>query len=68
MAIKLAVSPSSQPTIGKAYLGTLPIALAYLGNKLIFNGEQWLYCLVSSDSLYLQTSDGFKLRPIIMEA
>lgn len=40
MAIKLAVSSSSQPTIGKAYLGNLPIALAFLGNKLIFNGEQ----------------------------
>lgn len=63
MAIKLAVSSSSQPTIGKAYLGTLPIALAYLGNKLIFNGEQWLYCLISSDRYYLVSKDNFKLQP-----
>ena len=63
MAIKLAVSSSSQPTIGKAYLGTLPIALAFLGNKLIFNGEQWLNCLVSLDSIYLLSKDNFKLQP-----
>ena len=63
MAIKLAVSSSSQPTIGKAYLGNLPIALAFLGNKLIFNGEQWLNCLVSLDSIYLLSKDSFKLQP-----
>lgn len=63
----LILSSNQNTAIGKAYLGTLPIAMAYLGNKLIFNGEQWLYCLVSSDSLYLETKDGFKLRPI-MEA
>ena len=63
MAIKLAVSSSSQPTIGKAYLGTLPIALVYLGNKLIFNGEQWLNCLVSLDDIYLLSKDNVKLQP-----
>jgi hypothetical protein len=36
----LILSSNQNTTIGKAYLGTLPIAMAYLGNKLIFNGEQ----------------------------
>jgi hypothetical protein len=40
MAVKIIVSNSSQPTIGKVYLGSLPIAMAYLGNQLVFNGEQ----------------------------
>ena len=63
MAVKIIVSNSSQPTIGKVFLGNLPIAMAYLGNKLIFNGEQWLNCIVSLDSLYLQTKDGYKIQP-----
>ena len=63
MAVKLAISPSSQLTIGKVYLGILPIASAYLGNKLVFNGEQWLNCLVSLDSIYLLSKDNFKLQP-----
>jgi hypothetical protein len=40
MAVKIIVTNSSQPTIGKVYLGSLPIAVAYLGRNLIFNGEQ----------------------------
>lgn len=40
MAVKLIVSPSSQSTIGKVFLGALPIASAYLGRQLVFNGEQ----------------------------
>ena len=63
MAVKLIVTNSSQPTIGKAYFGSLPIAMAYLGNKLVFNGEQWLNCIVSLDGLYLQTKDGYKIQP-----
>lgn len=63
MAVKIIVSSSSQPTIGKAYLGSLPIAMAYLGNKLIFNGEQWLDCLISFDNFYLLSKDNFKLQP-----
>lgn len=63
MAIKLAISSSSQTTIGKAYIGSLPIAMAYLGNKLIFNGEQWLNCLITKDDIYLLSKDGFKLQP-----
>lgn len=68
MAVIVVSSNNQQPTIGRAYLGSHPIGLVYLGNKLIFNGEQWIDCLISIDSFYLETSDGFKLRPIIMEA
>lgn len=63
MAVKIIVSSSSQPTIGKAFLGNLPIAMAFLGNKLIFNGEQWLNCLISFDNIYLLSKDNFKLQP-----
>lgn len=63
MAVRITISSSSQPTIGKAYLGSLPIAMAYLGNKLVFNGEQWLNCLVSLDNIYLLSKDNFKLQP-----
>lgn len=63
MAVKLIITTSSQPTIGKAYLGSLPIAMAYLGNKLVFNGEQWLNCLVSLDNIYLLSKDNFKIQP-----
>lgn len=63
MAVKIIITTSSQPTIGKAYLGSLPIAMAYLGNKLVFNGEQWLNCLVSLDSIYLLSKDNFKIQP-----
>jgi hypothetical protein len=41
----------------------LPIAMAYLGNKLVFNGEQWLNCLVSLDNIYLLSKDNFKIQP-----
>ena len=54
-------------TVGSIFLGDgangIPIKLAYLGNTLIFNGQRWLWCLVSSEGLYLETSDGYKLRP-----
>lgn len=54
-------------SVGQIFLGDgangIPIKLAYLGNILVFNGQRWLYCLVSSDDLYLESSDGFKLRP-----
>ncbi len=63
MAVKIIVSNSSQPTIGKVFLGNLPVAMAYLGNKLIFNGEQWLNCLISLDSYHLLSKDNFKLQP-----
>ena len=36
----LIIQSSQQSTIGRVYLGSLPIAMAYLGNKLVFNGEQ----------------------------
>ena len=36
----LIIQSSQQSVIGRVYLGSLPIAAAYLGNKLIFNGEQ----------------------------
>lgn len=63
MAIKLTISPSSRTTIGKVFLGTLPIASAYLGRQLVFNGEQWLNCLISLDNFYLLSKDNFKLQP-----
>jgi hypothetical protein len=44
-------------------LGNLPIAAVYFGDKLIFNGEQWINCLISSDRFYLLSKDGFKLQP-----
>lgn len=63
MAVKIILTSSSQPTVGKVYLGTLPIAMAYLGNKLVFNGEQWLNCLISLDNVYLLSKDNFKIQP-----
>lgn len=54
---------SKQTAIGKIFFGDLPIAAAYFGDKLIFNGEQWLNCLISSDSFYLLSKDSFKLQP-----
>ena len=59
----LIIQSSQQSVIGRVYLGSLPITAAYLGNKLIFNGEQWLNCLVSLDSIYLLSKDSFKLQP-----
>lgn len=53
--------------IGSIFLGDgangIPIKAAYLGDILVFNGQRWLWCLVSSEGLYLETSDGYKLRP-----
>lgn len=53
--------------VGQIFLGDgasgIPVKLAYLGKTLIFNGQRWLWCLVSEDGLYLQSSDGYKLRP-----
>lgn len=63
MAVRVILTSSSQPTVGKVYLGTLPIAMAYLGNKLVFNGEQWLNCLISLDNVYLLSKDNFKIQP-----
>jgi hypothetical protein len=66
MAAIIAVQSNSRP-VGQIFLGNgstgIPIKLAYLGNTLVFNGQRWLWCLVSSDGLYLETSDGYKLRP-----
>lgn len=66
MAAIIAVQSNSKP-VGQIFLGNgstgTPIKLAYLGNTLVFNGQRWLWCLVSSDGLYLETSDGYKLRP-----
>lgn len=54
-------------TVGQIFLGDgangIPIKMAYLGDILVFNGQRWLWCLVSSDGLYLESSDGYKLRP-----
>ena len=54
-------------TVGSIFLGDgangIPIKMAYLGDILVFNGQRWLWCLVSSDGLYLESSDGYKLRP-----
>ena len=54
-------------TVGQIFLGDgangIPIKMAYLGNILVFNGQRWLWCLVSSDGLFLESSDGYKLRP-----
>jgi hypothetical protein len=37
--------------------------MAYLGDILVFSGQRWLWCLVSAEGLYLQTADGYKIRP-----
>lgn len=54
-------------TVGQIFLGDgangIPIKMAYLGDILVFNGQRWLWCLVSSDGLFLESSDGYKLRP-----
>lgn len=66
MAAIIAIQSNNKP-VGQIFLGNgaagIPIKLAYLGNTLVFNGQRWLWCLVSSDGLYLESSDGFKLRP-----
>lgn len=54
--------------LDKIYLGDIKIAKAYLGNKLVFDGEQWIWCLAAYDSekevwLWLETEDGEKLQP-----
>lgn len=59
----LIIQSSQQTAVGKAYLGNLPIAAVYFGDKLIFNGEQWINCLISSDRFYLLSKDSFKLQP-----
>ena len=65
MAIMM-VQTNGNP-VGSIFLGDgangIPIRMAYLGDILVFNGQRWLWCLVSSDELYLESSDGFKLRP-----
>lgn len=59
----LILQSSQKLAIGKIFLGSVPIAIAYLGNQLVFNGEQWLNCLISNDYVYLLSKDGFKLQP-----
>lgn len=58
---------NEKKSIGSIFLGDgangIPIKSAYLGNILVFNGEKWLWCLMSSDELYLESSDGYKLKP-----
>ena len=54
--------------LDKWYLGNIKIAKAYLGNKLVFDGEQWIWCLATYDPkentwLWLETKDGEKLQP-----
>lgn len=54
--------------LDKIYLGDIKIAKAYLGNKLVFDGEQWIWCLAAYDSktetwLWLEDKDGEKLQP-----
>ena len=61
------ITQNKRNTIGSIFLGDgakgIPIKLAYLGNKLIFNGEQWLNCLISLDNVYLLSKDNFKIQP-----
>lgn len=58
MAVKIGSS-----SISKVYIGKTPISKIYLGTKLIFDGQQWLWCLVSIDGFYLESSDGYKFKP-----
>lgn len=62
MAVKIGSSSISQ-----IYLGNIPISKIYLGNKLIFDGQQWIFCLVSLDELFLESLDGYKLQPKMEE-
>lgn len=66
MAAIMAIQ-TEKHTVGQILLGDgangIPIKLAYLGDILVFNGQRWLWCLVSSEGWYLETSDGYKLRP-----
>lgn len=50
-------------SIAQVYLGNIKIGKIYIGNTLVFDGMQWTWCLTSLDGLFLQSSDGFKLRP-----
>lgn len=71
MAALMIVQTNRNP-IGSIFLGDgangIPIRMAYLGNILVFDGQRWLGCLISSDGFYLESSDGYKLRPKEMEA
>ena len=54
--------------LDKIYLGDVKIAKAYLGNKLVFDGEQWIWCLATYDPkqdtwLWLEAKEGEKLQP-----
>jgi hypothetical protein len=66
MAAMMVIQNNSN-TFGSIVLGDgakgISIQSAYLGNILVFNGQRWLWCLVDSAGLYLQSSDGYKLRP-----
>ena len=63
----LMIVKDNRESIGSIFLGDgakgIPIKMAYLGDILVYNGQRWLWCLVSSEGLYLETSDGYKIRP-----
>ena len=54
-------------SIDQIYLGNIKISKAYLGQHLVFDGNQWTWCLLTSDNCWLQTSDGLKIRPKLEE-
>ena len=63
----LVLVQNNKKSIGSIFLGDgasgIPIAKAYLGNILVFNGEKWLYCLMDINGVYLLDADGFKIQP-----
>ena len=49
--------------LAQVFIGQKTVSKIYLGNKLIFDGEQWKFALFTLDSHYLRSSDGFILIP-----
>ena len=55
-------------SIETIYLGDIKIGKAYLNGQVVFDGEQWVWCLAGWDSelqdwSWLETKDDYKLQP-----
>lgn len=49
--------------VDKMFLGDIKISKGYLNGQLIFDGEQWIWCLMDSEGNWLETKNGDKLQP-----
>ena len=49
-------------SIGRVQLGEISIGSIYLGDKLVFSGQNWPWCLADNLGALLETSDGYKIQ------